>query len=201
MRLQLLRTRRFQGTRVHVSLFDTRTRLTPCPPGMAASTTPSRISSHHIAHRKPPLKTKHSTIALEVPNHALLTSTSSIVRGHRRAGSRRTSSCWSLARLITVLRQTGLAAATRPRARAAATWVARRPAMTAELVRVVGDRIPPPGAAGPDVEVDWAKTAAVTSAKRCTSCRATSPVGMGMGARCVEGRSGGARWVIVDRAC
>lgn len=65
---------------------------------------------------------EHSTIGnfrpLPVP---CPTSTSSTVRGHRRAGRSRTRSCASLTTRMTVLRQEVLAAATRPKARAAAT--------------------------------------------------------------------------------
>lgn len=73
-----------------------------------------------------------------------LTSTSSIVKGHRRAGRSLTSSCCSRAMLMTVVRQYELAVATRPRARAAATCVARAAADAADaafvLPRPTGDR-------------------------------------------------------------
>lgn len=145
----------------------------------------AKVNTHHQPRRAahPGGKEMRHPKAIQIDQPPPLTSTSSIVRGHRRAGSRRTSSCWSLARRITVLRQTELAAATRPRARAAATWVACRPANTAELLRVVGDRTPPPP---PPLGAGWDTTAAVTSANRCSSCRATSPVGNG-GAGVVAG--------------
>ncbi len=92
-----------------------------------------------------------------------------------------------------MLRQIELAAATRPRARAAATCVARRPASitatAAGLPRETGDGRPKAGggaaaaaadddepARTPPAEVVRDTTAAVTSANRCSSCSATSPV-------------------------